>query len=127
MDAVAGAGGWQSIVRNGEVIARDNKSLAPRTAVGTDATGALLWLVVVDGRQPGFSEGMSVSELGGLMKELGCREAANMDGGGSSVMGLAGAGGALRLMNSPSDRLLGFAMVRPLPMILALRLRRPSN
>ena len=77
--------------------------------------------MVVDGRQTGFSEGMSLHELGTVMQELGCWTAVNMDGGGSSVMGLRGSDGELRVMNSPSDRVLGVVRVRPVPAILTLR------
>jgi len=58
----------------------------PRTAIGLDRTRNLLWLVVVDGRREGVSEGMSLPELAGLFRALGAGEAINMDGGGSSVM-----------------------------------------
>jgi exopolysaccharide biosynthesis protein len=84
-----------------------------------------MWLVVVDGRQPGFSEGMTVRELGAVMRDLGCSRAANMDGGGSSIMGMAEADGRIRVVNSPSDRKMGvIPSIRPLPMILTIRERR---
>jgi hypothetical protein len=69
----------------------------PRTAVGVRADGSLL-LVVVDGRQPRRSVGMTIPELQGLMLELGATVALNLDGGGSSAMVVAG-----RVVNSPSD------------------------
>jgi exopolysaccharide biosynthesis protein len=58
--------------------------------VGFDAGKGLLWIVVVDGRQPGYSDGMSLPELAGLFKSLGATEAVNLDGGGSTVMVLDG-------------------------------------
>jgi len=58
----------------------------------------LLWLVVVDGRQPPHSNGMTLPELASLFEALGATEALNLDGGGSSVMVLGG-----RAINSPSD------------------------
>jgi hypothetical protein len=58
----------------------------PRTALGLDLTRQRLWLVVVDGRREGVSEGMSLPELAGLFRALGAGEAINLDGGGSSVM-----------------------------------------
>ena len=76
----------------------------PRTAIGVDRSGMVMWLVVVDGRQNRFSEGMNVHELGRQMLELGCWNAMNMDGGGSSVMGLVSGKEGLRVVNSPSDR-----------------------
>ncbi len=126
-DASEGMAGFMRILENGKMVARPDEALAPRTAIGTDRSGRYLWLVVVDGRQPGYSEGMSEAELGTLMKEWGCWDAVNMDGGGSSVMGLVGPDGALRLANSPSSRFLGLTIVRPLPMILTLREKRPPK
>lgn len=56
-----------------------------RTAVGVTADGRLL-LVVVDGRQPGYSRGMTLRELAELLQRLGAQQAMNLDGGGSSEM-----------------------------------------
>ena len=69
----------------------------PRTAVGIDGRGQWIF-VVVDGRQPGLSVGMSLDELTDLMLSLGCRYAINLDGGGSTTMYLNGA-----VVNAPSD------------------------
>lgn len=57
----------------------------PRTAVGYYEPGHYCW-VVVDGRQPGYSDGITLANLAKLMKDLGCTAAYNMDGGGSSVL-----------------------------------------
>jgi exopolysaccharide biosynthesis protein len=69
----------------------------PRTAVGVRVDGTPV-LVVVDGRQPKIGVGLSINELSALMAELGCVEAINLDGGGSSTMVVGG-----RVVNSPSD------------------------
>ncbi|MFH1762714.1 MAG: phosphodiester glycosidase family protein [Gemmatimonadota bacterium] len=58
----------------------------PRTAVGFDLDEKVLWVLVVDGRQPDYSAGMTLPELAALMEALGVEEAINLDGGGSSVM-----------------------------------------
>lgn len=59
---------------------------APRSAVGIKPDGSVL-LVVVDGRaDPTHSLGATLRELAQLMLNLGCRDAMNLDGGGSSVM-----------------------------------------
>ncbi|GHD76129.1 phosphodiester glycosidase family protein [Streptomyces goshikiensis] len=70
----------------------------PRSMVGVDDQGRLL-LVVVDGRQVGWSSGLSITGGAELMKSLGAREALNLDGGGSSVMVTTGSG----IVNRPSD------------------------
>lgn len=69
----------------------------PRTAIGLRADGRIV-LVAVDGRQPGLSVGMTIAELAGLTAELGCVEALNLDGGGSTTMVVKG-----KVVNSPSD------------------------
>ena len=69
----------------------------PRTALGWRADGRFV-LVTVDGRQPKLSVGMTIAELAALMRELGCVEALNLDGGGSTTMVVNN-----KIVNSPSD------------------------
>ena len=119
--------GFGPIVREGAVVVSSDEAVHPRTAVGVNRDGTVLWLVVVDGRQRHFSEGMSLNELGNVMLDLGCWHATNMDGGGSSIMGLADRDGKLQVMNSPSDRVLGLRRIRPLPMVLTIRRQSSSG
>ena len=70
----------------------------PRTAVGYSTETGRLWLVVVDGRQPSRSTGMTLVELTALLGALGADEALNLDGGGSSVMVLRD-----HAVSTPSD------------------------
>jgi hypothetical protein len=85
-------------------------SLNPRTAVGVTADNKLL-LMTVDGRQTGFSEGVTLIELANLMLSHGAQNAINLDGGGSTQMAMNyyGDGLAAQLVNSPSEteRLVG--------------------
>jgi hypothetical protein len=89
-------------VRVGDLEVSDRPSFAaerhPRTAVGFDSDLDLLWVVVVDGRQPGLSVGMTLPELTALFEVLGVEDALNLDGGGSSVMVFEG-----KAVSSPSD------------------------
>lgn len=82
--------------------------------------GKTLILVVVDGRQPGVSEGVNDRELATIMMESGCDDAINLDGGGSSVMLVSDDGGSgpvgPRVVNSPSG-----GSPRPLPVLLGIR------
>ncbi len=57
----------------------------PRTAMGYTADGKLI-ILVVQGRMPGVAEGASLTQLAKLLLDLGCVEALNLDGGGSSTM-----------------------------------------
>lgn len=121
-----GVAGFQPVVQEGAVVSAAGGPQHPRTAVGIERLGTVLWLVVVDGRQPRFSEGMTLQELGKQMAELGCWTAINLDGGGSSVLGLRRRGESLRVANNPSDgALLGTPRVRPVPTMLTLRTNAP--
>jgi len=118
-DGIAGFG-W--LVRDGKPCVESGGPRHPRTAVGVGKEDRALLLAVVDGRQPGFSEGMTLEELARLLAEQGCFNAINLDGGGSSVMALRTAGSELQVINSPSDRLLGVKPVmRPVPVLLIVR------
>jgi GH25 family lysozyme M1 (1,4-beta-N-acetylmuramidase)/uncharacterized protein YraI len=79
-------------------------SPAPRTAIGINKNGRWLILMVIDGRQDGYSEGVTLSELAGLLITYGVYTGANMDGGGSSAMVIKGIDGAGRILNSPIDQ-----------------------
>jgi exopolysaccharide biosynthesis protein len=57
----------------------------PRTAMGYTADGKLI-ILVVQGRMAGVAEGASLTQLAKLLLDLGCVEALNLDGGGSSCM-----------------------------------------
>lgn len=106
-------------------VPRPDEPIHPRTALGLDATGRRLTLVVVDGRQEGYSMGMTYPELGEYMKSLGCHDAVNLDGGGSSVMILSGADGSRRIVNDPSTKDKdGRSVARPIPVALVVRERK---
>ena len=91
-------------------------ALHPRTALGFDDSGAWLLLVVVDGRQPGFSEGVTLRELAEILLSQGCSRSINLDGGGSSILLVREPGKGVRTVNSPSGKLH-----RPVPVMLGVR------
>jgi hypothetical protein len=68
----------------------------PRTAIGCTGNGEVV-VVTVDGRSS-ESKGLTLDELASLMLKLGCSDAMNLDGGGSSTMVLGGT-----VLNRPSD------------------------
>jgi hypothetical protein len=86
----------------------------PRTALGVQADGRLLF-VVVDGRHRRYSLGLSLLGLARLMRQLGAVDAVNLDGGGASTMVIRG-----RVVNRPSDGSLRHVASA------ALVLRRPE-
>ncbi len=93
--------GGPYLVKNGEVfVDMTAQKLGavggrnPRTAVGYTSDSNLI-LVAVDGRE-GSSIGMTLMELAGFMKSIGCVGAINLDGGGSTVMYVNG-----KVVNNP--------------------------
>jgi exopolysaccharide biosynthesis protein len=69
----------------------------PRTVIGQYANGDII-LIVIDGRQPGWSNGISLEELQILLMEYGVVDAFNLDGGGSSTFVYNN-----EVLNRPSD------------------------
>jgi len=93
------------LVADGKAAPHVNLQRHPRTAVGLDAKKSKLILLVVDGRKPGVAAGMSYDELAAEMIRLGCRDALNLDGGGSSVMAVRDSSrtDAFQILNEPTD------------------------
>ncbi len=94
-------GSW--ILKDGSVVIGDKDEWVgvltnqdPRTAVGIKRNGNVVF-IVVDGRQPGYSSGMTGRELGGFLADYGVVNAAMLDGGASSEMILNGV-----IVNKPS-------------------------
>lgn len=98
LSGVSTAIGGGPVLVSGGVPARPTTNKArerhPRSAMGWNATQ--FFLVAVDGRQPEHSVGMTLPELAVYMKELGCQEAMNLDGGGSTELWMGG-----RILNKP--------------------------
>jgi Phosphodiester glycosidase len=88
-------GGGPVLIQNGAIKITNNEELKftgkaindrhPRTAMGYTKENKLI-VMVVEGRNPGVAEGVTLTELAELMLDLGCVEALNLDGGGSSCM-----------------------------------------
>jgi hypothetical protein len=105
---LTGIGGGPTLVRDsivqvtyneeifwGSGVGYDNRD--PRTAVGFTPDNHVI-LFVADGRQT-ISQGVSLPELAGIMLDLGCVEAMNLDGGGSTQMAIGNT-----YVNSPSEQ-----------------------
>ena len=88
-------GGGPVLVVDGKVSISNNEELRfagkaiddkhPRTAMGYTSSGKLI-ILVVQGRFPGQAEGASLTQLAEMLKDIGCLEALNLDGGGSSCL-----------------------------------------
>lgn len=91
------------LLKDGEIGSGFESGTAPRTAVGIKADGNIIFYVL-DGRQTGHSYGAQAVTLAKRLKELGCVDALNFDGGGSSVMaGIMPGSSDWEIINMPSD------------------------
>ena len=94
IESVQKQGAWQSwsfgpmLLKDGKPMTAFNSdvpSLNPRSAIGYYEPGHYCF-VLVDGRHPGYSDGMTLKQLSQLFYDLGCKVAYNLDGGQSAVM-----------------------------------------
>ncbi len=86
--------------RSPHLTASDSPKSYPRTAVAIDKTGRKLWLIVADGKQRLYSEGLKSAELAEVARQLGADRALNLDGGGSTTLAIATPTGA-KVLNAP--------------------------
>lgn len=81
----------------------EDESASPRSAVGIRADGSIIFYTI-DGRQSGYSYGVRKETLAKRLLELGCTDAINLDGGGSTTIGYSEPGTKeFKIANSPSD------------------------
>lgn len=96
--------GDRMLLLKGEIVPDlDHTEREPRTALGINRNGRYLYLVVVDGRQPFYSEGATFVELAQLLLDHGAYQAMSLDGGGSSTLVIEGEDGQPVILNSPID------------------------
>jgi hypothetical protein len=120
--------GSAQIVFRGQCDLNEDNDRAPRTAVGLTKDKQSLIILVVDGRRPEWSVGMTIKELGDEMVVLGCDSAINLDGGGSSTLVMRD-GDKPQVVNLPSDGSqlpLGLSVERSVPYVLGFRIRDPA-
>ncbi len=91
------------LIEHGVVNTQFTAGIAPRTAVGIKADGKVIFYVI-DGRQTEHSAGIQIKTLAQRMAELGCVEAINLDGGGSTaIAGVFPGSSELSVINKPSE------------------------
>ncbi|MGQ0814260.1 MAG: phosphodiester glycosidase family protein [Gemmatimonadota bacterium] len=98
-------GGYPMLLLDGKAVHHDEAGLRsafadrrhPRAAIGWGKEQRI-YLVAVDGRRPGYSEGMTLHELGEYLRALGFTHAMNFDGGGSTTLVVGD-----RIVNTPTD------------------------
>lgn len=116
-------GGGPVLLQNGQIRITNNEELKftgkaiedkhPRTAMGYTKDNKLI-ILVIEGRNPGKAEGATLTQEAQIFKDLGCREALNLDGGGSSCM----------LVNGKETIKVSDAMgQRPVPAVFMIKKR----
>jgi hypothetical protein len=101
------SGNW--LLRDGHISGSDD-GLAARTAVGLDASNQTMIIYICDGRRRNDSVGLSMAHTAQKMIDLGCRNAINLDSGGSTTLVMRH-GGTYSLLNRPSDAIAGLAEI----------------
>jgi Phosphodiester glycosidase len=100
---VQAVAGNQLLVENGQLAQdlNDPKDKPyPRVVVALDRSGKRLWLILVDGKQRLYSEGLTIVELARFVQQLGVDRALNLDGGGSTTLVMGTRSGA-KVLNAP--------------------------
>lgn len=96
-------GVWgERLIKDSEITNND-EAAAPRTAFGIKEDGTLIFYTL-DGRNPGHSYGARIKTLAKRLLEMGCVDAVNLDGGGSTTIGTVYPGkDGFSVINKPSD------------------------
>lgn len=76
-----------ALIVNGDQLISGSSGwgLQPRSVIGQAANGQM-FMAVVDGRQPGYSIGITLGDLTDILWKYGAYQACNLDGGSSAVM-----------------------------------------
>lgn len=96
LHAVAG----NYILHPDQPLKLDSDNPYARSIAALDQTGTTLWLIVVDGKQPDYSEGATLADMEQLIQQIGADIAINLDGGGSATLVTSTRAGA-KLLNAP--------------------------
>ena len=72
-----------------DISGNGGMGVQPRTAIGQRKDGVVLFLVI-DGRQPGYSIGASITDVSSILIRYGAYNAANLDGGASTTLAING-------------------------------------
>jgi exopolysaccharide biosynthesis protein len=116
-------GGGPVLLQNGEIKITNEEELKfagkaindkhPRTAMGYTKDGKLI-ILVTQGRYPGIAEGATLNDEAQILKRLGCWEALNLDGGGSTCMLING-----KNTITPSEK----GVQRPVPAVFLIKIK----
>jgi Phosphodiester glycosidase len=123
--AKTGFGGFLITLKGGVVVGEELQPDAASTA-GVSADGRYLYWLVVDGRQPGYSEGATPKETANMLLALGASDGINFDGGSSAVMVVAGGLRGAKVLNRPCSP-MGAGWERPVGGLLGVYARQSGR
>lgn len=106
------------ILKKGKVVKHDPDRPYARTVMGLNEDGTYLYLMIVDGKRPDYSVGLTYADCARILKSLGASDAMACDQGGSSCMYVANMGG---IINRPADN---DGMERPIYSHFGIAMRR---
>ncbi|MBW4644023.1 MAG: phosphodiester glycosidase family protein [Goleter apudmare HA4340-LM2] len=101
-DTVQGVAGKEILVTDGKPVISQLPDDQPysRVVVAVNKEGTKLWLIIVDGKQPFYSDGLTIPELSKTVADLGVYTALKMDGGGSTTLAVTTSDG-VKVLNAP--------------------------
>jgi len=88
------------ILKKNELVKHENDRPYARTIMGLNQDGTYLYLMIVDGKRPDYSAGLTYKDCARILKALGASDAMACDQGGSSCMYVRNMGG---IINRPAD------------------------
>ena len=117
-------GGGPVLLQHGNILISNNQEMKfggkqgltdkhPRTSMGYTNNGQLI-IMVIQGRFPGIAEGVNLIQEAQLLKDIGCTEALNLDGGGSSCLLVNG---------KPTIKVSDKEGQRPVPAVFMIKTR----
>ena len=117
-------GGGPVLLQHGNILISNNQEMKfggkqgltdkhPRTCMGYTNNGQLI-IMVIQGRFPGIAEGVNLTQEAQLLKDIGCTEALNLDGGGSSCLLVNG---------KPTIKVSDKEGQRPVPAVFMIKTR----
>ena len=92
--------GFDMILKDGRTL-HSGSDVHPRVCAGVSKDGRYFFLLVVDGRQYGYSLGATRGDLAAWLKLLGAWDGINLDGGGTATMVVQSKRGFPELVNKP--------------------------
>jgi len=84
----------------GDITGENRVKPYPMVIAALDSTGQQLQLILIDGKQPFYSEGITLPEAIALLQSWGIHDAIRLDGGGSTSLAVEGAQGQALLINA---------------------------